>query len=372
MFLVLISNHTNKTFRVKRGSVIGKLEKLSEEQIVNSVQEMGEEKEKVRGDWLDDVTAPEAFEDDVRDLEGTRIYLRSQMQLGHTDTVRMKIDTGEHPPIKMKPYRTPRNKRTVIDNAVDEMLEAGIIRRSRSPWSFPVVVVDKKDRSKRFCIDFWQLNKITKPISYPLPVIDDILARLGKAKYFTTLDLKSGYWQVLMDETDREKTAFACHRGLFEFLVMPFGLLGAPPVFMELMNIVLEELEDFAIPYLDDIIIFSASPDEHLSHLRAVFDTIREQGLKMKLKKCSFFQTETKYLGFTINGEGIKPDPEKAEAIREMAAPCNVREVRGFIGTCSYYRRFIPNFSEESMWERNSTKSHCNSNTNCLLWYIIT
>ena len=164
----------------------------------------------------------------------------------------------------MKPYRTPLNKRTVIDNAVDEMLEAGIIRRSRSPWSFPVVVVDKKDGSKRFCVDFRQLNKITKPISYPLPVIDDILARLGKAKYFTTLDLKSGYWQVPMDETDREKTAFACHRGLFEFLVMPFGLSGAPPVFMELMNVVSEGLEDFAIPYLDDIIIFSASPDEHL------------------------------------------------------------------------------------------------------------
>ena len=348
MFPVLISNRTNKTFRVKRGSVIGKLEKLSEEHIVNSIQEMGEEKEKARGDWLDDVRAPEAFEDDVRDLvRGNKdLFAQSDAELGHTDTVRMKIDTGEHPPIKMKPYRTPLNKRTVIDNAVDEMLEAGIIRRSRSPWSFPVVVVDKKDGSKRFCVDFRQLNKITKPISYPLPVIDDILARLGKAKYFTTLDLKSGYWQVLMDETDREKTAFACHRGLFEFLVMPLGLSGAPPVFMELMNIVLEGLEDFAIPYLDDIIIFSASPDEHLSHLRAVFNKIREHGLKMKLKKCNFFQTETKYLGFTINGEGIKPDPEKVEAIREMAAPCNVREVRGFIGTCSYYRRFIPNFSE--------------------------
>ena len=153
--------------------------------------------------------------------------------MGQADTVKMKLDTGEHPPIKMKPYRTPLNKRAVIDNAVDEMLEAGIIRRSRSPWSFPVVVVDKKDGSKRFCVDLRQLNKITKPISYPLLVIDDILARLGKAKYFTTLDLKSGYWQVLMDERDREKTAFACHRGFFEFLAMPFGLSGAPPVFME-------------------------------------------------------------------------------------------------------------------------------------------
>ena len=192
-------------------------------------------------------------------------------------------------------------------------------------------MVDKKDGSKRFCVDFRKLNKITKPISYPLPVIDDILARLEKAKYFTTLDLKSEYWQVLMGERDREKTAFACHRGLLSFWSCP--LVGAPPVFMELMNIVLEGLEDFAIPYLDDIIIFSASPDEHLSHLHVVFNKIREHGLNMKLKKCNFFQT--KYLGSTINGEGIQPDPEKVEAIREMAAPSNIREVRGFIGTCS-------------------------------------
>ena len=347
-FAALISNRTSKTFMVKRGSVIGKLERLKEENIVNSVRETGEVKGKAGDDWLDDLSVPGDFEGDVKKLvtENRDLFAQTEAELGHTDTVKMKLDTGEHPPVKMKPYRTPLNKRAVIDNAVDEMLEAGIIRRSRSPWSFPVVVVDKKDGSKRFCDDFRQLNKITKPISYPLPVIDDILARLGEAKYFTTLDLKSGYWQVLMDERDREKTAFACHRGLFEFLVMPFGLSGAPPVFMELMNIVLEGLEDFAIPYLDDIIIFSASTDEHLSHLRAVFNKIREHGLKMKLKKCNFFQTETKYLGFTINGEGIQPDPEKVEAIREMAAPSNVREVRGFIGTCSYYRRFIPNFSE--------------------------
>ena len=251
---------------------------------MTSVRETGEEKGKAGDDWLDDLS--------VR-ADGCRIGTHRYSK----DEVRY----GEHPPIKMKPYRTPLNKRTVIDNAVDEMLEAEIIQRSRSPWSFPVVVVDKKDGSKRFCVDFRQLNKITKPISYRLPVIDDILARLGKAKYFTTLHLKSGYWQVLMDERDREKTAFACHRGLFEFLVMPFSLSGAPRVFMELMNIVLEGLENFAIPYLDDIIIFSTSPDEHLSHLRAVFNKIREHGLKMKLKKCNFFQSTW---GSPLTGKG--------------------------------------------------------------------
>ena len=136
------------------------------------------------------------------------------------------------------------------------MLGANIIERSRSLWSFPVVIVDKKDGSKRFCVDFRKLNKITKSNSYPLPVIDDILALLGRAKYFSSLDLKSGYWQVLMDENDKDKTVF---RGLFDFNVMPFGLTNAPAIFQELMNRVLEGLSDFTTAYLDDILIYSES-----------------------------------------------------------------------------------------------------------------
>ena len=194
-FPVLISNHTNRSFRIKRGSVIGKIEKLKEENIAATVQNGEEQKGKARSDWLDDLSVRKLlffWGGGVRKLvlENKDLFAQTDAELGHTYTVRMKLDTGEHPPIKMKPYRTPLSKRAVIDNAVDEMSEAGIIRRSRSPWSFPGVVGDKKDGSKRFCVDFRQLNKITKPISYPLPVIDDILARLGKAKYFTTLDLK--------------------------------------------------------------------------------------------------------------------------------------------------------------------------------------
>ena len=168
------------------------------------------------------------------------------------------------------------------------MLKAKVIRRSNSPWSFPVVIVDKKDGSKRFCVDFRKLNQITKPNSYPLPLIDAILALLGKAKYFTSLDLKSGYWQVLMDEKDKEKTAFACHRGLFEFNVMPFGLSNAPAVF--------QELNHFSTAYLDDILIYSETLEEHLFHLQSVFDRLRQHDLRLKLKKCSFLQSETNYL----------------------------------------------------------------------------
>ena len=155
-------------------------------------------------------------------------FTTKDSELGHTDTVKMKIDTRTQQPIKLKPYMTPIQNRPVTDKAVDEMLDAKVIRRSKSPWSFPVVIVDKKDGSKRFCVDFRKLNQITKLNSYPLPLIEGILALLGKAKYFTLLDLKNGYWQKLMDEKDIEKTAFACHRGLFECNVMPFGLTFAP------------------------------------------------------------------------------------------------------------------------------------------------
>ena len=148
-----------------------------------------------------------------------------------------------------------------------------------------------------------------------------------------------------MDEADKEKTAFTCHRGLFQFIVMPFGLSNAPAIFQELMSIVLADLDQFAIAYLDDILIFSSSLDEHLGHIQQVFDRLRQHDLRLKLKKCHFLQAETNYLGFVVNQNGIKPDPKKVEAIQSISPPTSVREVRGFIGMCSYYRRFIPNFS---------------------------
>ena len=163
------------------------------------------------------------------------------------------------------------------------MLDAEVIRRSNSLWSFTVVIVDKKDGTKRFYVDFRKLNQVTKKNSYPLPLIDDILALLGKAKFFTFLDLKSGYWQVLMDEKDKEKTAFACHRGLFEFNVLPFGLSNAPAVFQELMSIFfLNGCNAFAIAYLDDIMTFSETFEEHMFHLNTIFEIMS-----------TWFETET-------------------------------------------------------------------------------
>ena len=345
---IMVVNNTNRTLQLSRGCVVAKVETIGKGNIRSINTVMKNAKSNTHIDWNSDVDVPGEHKAIVvnflkrhRDLFATK-----DSELGHTDTVKMKIETGTQQPIKLRPYRTPIQNRQVIDKAVDEMLDANVIRRSKSPWSFPVVIVDKKDGSKRFCVDFRKLNQITKPNSYPLPLIDDILALLGKAKYFTSLDLKSGYWQVLMDEKDKEKTAFACHRGLFEFNVMPFGLTSAPAVFQELMSIVLHGLSHFATAYLDDILIYSETLEDHMHHLQEVFDRLREHGLKLKLKKCSFLKLETNYLGFLINDRGIKPDPLKVEAIKSLPAPTCVREVRSFIGMTSYYRRFIPNFSE--------------------------
>ena len=273
------------------------------------------------------------------------LFATKDTDLGKTDTIKMKIDTGNHPPIKLKPNRTPLNNRKVVEEAVKDMLDAKIIRKSRSPWAFPVFIVEKKDKTKRFCIDFRKPNNITKKNYFPLQVIDDILAQLGKAKYFTALDLKSGYHQIEMDEKDKEKTAFTCHVGLFEYNKLPFGLANGPSIFQELMFNVLEGF-DYCFAYIDDILIYSESLEEHLKPIQAVFYRLRQHSLKLKLKKCNFVQSETNNLGFVISDKGVKPDASKVEAIKNMPNPTTVKYVRSFLGMCSYYKRFLPNFSE--------------------------
>lgn len=349
-FPVMITNNTAKHVKIDEGRVIGKVEQISPTEVkeISMIDTYNKQTTLPTNVSTEDINAPEEFKTKIVQLinQNKDLFANKDSELTHTSTVKMQIDTGDHPPIKLKPYRTPLNNRKIIDDTIDEMLEANIIRRSRSEWAFPVVIVDKKDGSKRFCVDFRKLNRISKSMQFPLPLIDDILCLLGKAKFFTSLDMKSGYWQILMDEKDREKTSFVCHRGQFSFQVVPFGLKAAPALFSELMSIVLQDLGDYAVNYLDDILIFSENFEDHLKHLNTVFNRLRTHNLKLKLKKCQFLQKEINYLGFQVNQHGVKPDATKVQAIKHLPEPSNVKEARGFIGTCSYYRRFIPNFSD--------------------------
>ena len=208
----------------------------------------------------------------------------------------------------------------------------------------PVVIVDKKDGSKRFCVDYRRLNSVTIPSTYPLPLIDDILPKLGGSRYFSTLDLRSGYFQVSMDPDSREKTTFVVESGTYEFLVMPFGLSRAPATFSLLMSKVLKGLP-FATAYLD-IIIWSKTEEEHLLHLQTVFQRLESAGLRLKREKCHFFREEIEYLGHTVTPEGIRPCDDKVKVVQELQPPTTVREVKGLIGFASYYRRYVPNFSK--------------------------
>ncbi len=274
------------------------------------------------------------------------IFALAPDQIGRTDLVKHEIRTGDAHPIRHTPRRIAETQRALVNQHLDTMLNQGIIEPSHSPWSSRYLLVKKKDGTQRFCIDFRHLNDVTEKDAYPLPRIDDTLDALTGAKYFSTLDLASGYWQVAMDPKDAEKTAFTTHRGLFQFRVMPFGLCNAPATFERLMEFVLAGLQwSKCLVYLDDIIVYSKTFEQHLQHLREVFQRLREAGLKLKPSKCSLVRQKVAYLGHVVTPNGLETDPEKTRAVSNFPIPSSVTEVRSFLGLASYYRRFVKNFA---------------------------
>ena len=355
---LLICNNTGKTFCLNRGNVVARVEEVNGP--LTTLTEALQTGEVTDTQPLDMVSIPDQYREELEKLldRNADLFAATDTELGRTDAVEMTIDTGDHPPIKLKPYRTPLNQRPIVDKAIDDMLAAKIITPSHSSWSFPILLVNKKGtEDKRFCVDFRKLNQITRNYVYPLPHIDDVLASLGKSKVFSSLDLRSGYWQIGLSEQSKDRATFCCHRGLYQFEVMPFGLSNAPSVFQELMTHVLEGIQ-FATAYLDDIIIYSPTVQDHMEHLQVVFDRLRKFGLKMKMSKCKFMQKEINYLGFVVTTEGIRVDPGKVSAIRDLKPPVDVRQVRGFLGTVNYYRRFCPGFSEVALPLTALTKKH--------------
>ncbi|XP_026829827.1 uncharacterized protein LOC105274440 [Ooceraea biroi] len=227
------------------------------------------------------------------------------------------------------------------------MLRDGVIEPSNSAWSSPVVLVKKKDGSHRFCVDYRRVNDVTERDAYPLPQITATLDKLRGAKYFSTLDLKSGYWQVPLTAGSRPVTAFTVPgKGLMQFRVMPFGLHSAPATFQRLLDQVLgPELEPEVFVYLDDIVICTRTFDRHLTVLREVFCRLREAKLRLNNDKCRFCTSRIKYLGHIVDHDGIRTDPEKVRAVAKWPTPRTVRHVRQFLGVASWYRRFVANFA---------------------------
>ena len=268
-----------------------------------------------------------------------------QNKPGLTSLAAHHVPTGSARPVRLPPYRLPYTYRQSVKEELDEMLENGIIEPSTSEWSAPIVLVRKKDKSLRLCVDYRRLNQVSQMDAYPMPRVDELIDRVGKARFISTLDLTRGYWQVPVAVDDRPKTAFATPFGLSQFNVMPFGLQGAPATFQRLMDRVIQGLGDFSAAYLDDLIVFSETWAEHLQHVRTILQRLREAGLTAKARKCHFGADHCVYLGHVVGGGTVHPESTKLQAVRTFPIPQTKKQVQVFLGLTGYYRRFIPNYA---------------------------
>ena len=257
----------------------------------------------------------------------------------------IELEPGAKPPAKA-PYRMSPPELAELRKQLKELLDAGFIQLSKAPYGAPVLFQRKHDGSLRLCIDYRALNKVTVKNRYPIPLIADLFDQLGQAKYFSKLDLRSGYHQVRIAEGDEPKTICVTRYGAFEFLVMPFGLTNAPATFCTLMNNILQPfLDKFVVVYLDDIVIYSNTLEEHVEHLKSVLKVLRENELYVKREKCSFAKPEVDFLGHKIKEGRLMMDRAKIRAIVDWEAPTKVTELRSFLGLVNYYRRFIKSYS---------------------------
>ena len=266
------------------------------------------------------------------------LFAKSKEDLGRTSIVKHHIDVGTARPIKQRPRRLAIHQREEEQRQIEAMLRMDVIEESNSPWSSPVCMVLKKDKkSWRFCIDYRLVNQRTLKDSYALPRIDDSLDMLAGAKWFSTLDLSSGYWQVELDPESRPISAFVTSHGLYQWKVMSFGLCNAPATFERLIEKILVGLQwKTCLCYLDDVVVYSSTFPQAVERLQEVFDRMKTAGLKLNPSKCKLFQKSVEYLGHIVSEEGVSTDPAKVEAVQQWPTPRSVKDIRSFLGLCSY------------------------------------
>ena len=274
------------------------------------------------------------------------VFSRSDHDLGRTSLEVHRIPTGDARPVRLPPRRAPMHLRADIEQQIQTMLDQGIVEECTSPWAAPLVVVKKKDGSNRICVDYRALNEVTEKDAHPIPRVGDSLDALAGATVFSTLDMTSGYHQVEVAEADRDKTAFVTGRGHhLRYVTMPFGLCNAPGTFQRLMERVLHGLVwKYVVVYLDDVVIFSRTHEEHIKHLTEVFHRFEQFNLKLKPRKCEMFRPKVKYLGHVVSAAGVATDPGLIDKVKAWEPPRTQKEVRAFLGLAGYYRAYVPDF----------------------------
>ena len=286
-----------------------------------------------------------------------KVFSKGNEDIGGTQLVTMDIDMGDSPPVSSRPYTLALEHHKWVQEEIETLERADVITKCMSPWASPIVIVPKKsqpgERSKRrLCIDFRKINDLQQKVItegkskgclslIPLPKIDEMYTKLKGAKFFSTIDLRSGYYHIALGKDSRAKTAFVMPIGKYKFLQVPFGLAQAPAFFQHLMNKVLDNCP-LAMTYLDDIIIFSDTEEEHLAHIEEIFKRLEATDLKMKRSKFDFFKKHIHYLGHLISADGIQPLKDKLDTICDMPVPHNSKEVKQFLGLAGYYRKFVP------------------------------
>ena len=291
--------------------------------------------------------------------------------LGPEDRVTHEIKVAEGcRPVHRAPHRMSVAHEEELQKRLQELVKAGHIRPSKSPWAAPVLFTPKKDGGLRFCVDYRGLNSVTERDQHPLPIPEDQFRRLNGSQIFSKIDLRSGYYQVRIAEEDVPKTAFTTAFGLFEFTVMPFGLTNAPATFMRLMQDVFSDyINKFMVVYLDDILIYSQSAAEHAKHVELVLQRLKEKQLFAKLSKCSFFQEEVEFCGLVVSNKGVSMAEDKVHAITDWPIPRSTTAVRSFLGLTGFYRQFIKDYSQIALPMTELTKKdilspgHCHNKT---------
>ena len=267
---------------------------------------------------------------------------------GLTDVTEFGIDTGQADPIHPRAYNTPTFLKQSIDTEIDWLLTKEYIRLSTSPWSSPMVTVRKPDGTARLCVDFKKINEVTRQQPFYMPRVKDVLERVGKARYISKLDLSKGYYQIKMRDGDIPKTAFICHRDKFEFLRMSFGVKNAPAVFQELMQGILEPHHLFSTAYIDDVVIFSDSWDEHLTRIQAVLSTLRKAGLTANPRKCRWGGTSIEFLGHQVGAGKMSMPQHRVQALSSYTRPTTKKGLRAFLGSVGFYRRYVSKLADQT------------------------